>query len=351
MALDTSFNTEIAAEVKSLTSADKLEFANLIYSATSDIGDFAEKHNVITDVRKGNAVPIITQGNNYGALSASQGNCAMNQCDFADAYSLKEWVIGPYDCRFEICLDSYSEDFRLFWKIYAQKLDNPLEDPDKDAFFAYVADKAQRNIRGASWRTGYYGDTTSNNTLISKNNGFFTEADAGDGIKVTLPAGELTGQQVYDALADMYLQASNEDWFSETTSKFIVTRKMARTLVTWLNSLSDKSMYNCDCIDPSKVVSARAFGIDNLSIFGIPVISYKEVDEAGKVIGVNPDFKALLINDDNMLVGVNTTEHLNQFKLIYDEVNHKVLVDMKIQIGTAIPLDEYVFATQTAVEG
>ena len=105
-------------------------------------------------------------------------------------------------------------------------------------------------------------------------------------------------------------------------------------------------MYNCSCIDPSKVVSSRVFGIDNLSIFGIPVVSHKESDEAGKVVSVTPDYRALLINKDNVLVGVNTTEHLDQFDIFYDKKDRKIYVDLAIQIGTAIPLDEYVYATQ-----
>ena len=161
-----------------------------------------------------------------------------------------------------------------------------------------------------------------------------------------MTAGELTGEQVYNYLSQMYTTASNDDWFNESTAQFIVSRKMAKTLVTWLNSLSDKSMYNCDCIDPSKVVSSRVFGIDNLSIFGIPVVSHKESDEAGKVVSVTPDYRALLINKDNVLVGVNTTEHLDQFDIFYDKKDRKIYVDLAIQIGTAIPLDEYVYATQ-----
>lgn len=350
MALDTNFATAITGAVTSLSEADKLALANVIYSATAEVGDFAPKHNVLTDVRNSNLIPIITRGNNYGALSADAGDCSMNECDLTDTYSTKKWVLGEYNCRVPICLKTYSDDFKLFWGMYNQTLESPLEEADKDAFIAYVVDKAQRNVQGALWRTGYYGDTTSSNGLISENNGIFTEADAGDGAKQTLPAGELTGQQVYDELAKMYVSASNEDWFNESEAMFLVTRKMAKVLVTWLNSLSDKSMYNCDCIDPSKVVSSRVFSIDNLSIFGIPVVSHKEVDEAGKAVGVTPDFKALLINKSNLLVGVNTAEHLDQFDIFFDKKDRKIYIDMAIQIGTAIPLDEYVYATQEVVE-
>lgn len=348
MALDNNFATNITNAVKSLVEADGLlDLSNVIYSATSEIGDFATKHNVITDVRNGILVPIITLGNNYGALSADVGDCSMNTCGLNASYSTKKWLLGDYNCRVPICLKTYSEDFKLFWGMYNQTLESPLDEADKYAYIAFLTNIAQKNIQGALWRTGYWGDVSATtNALISKNNGIWTEADAGVGEKLEMTAGELTGEQVYNYLAQMYTTASNEDWFNESTAQFIISRKMAKTLVTWLNSLSDKSMYNCDCIDPSKVVSSRVFGIDNLSIFGIPVVSHKESDEAGKVVSVTPDYRALLINKDNVLVGVNTTEHLDQFDIFYDKKDRKIYVDLAIQIGTAIPLDEYVYATQ-----
>lgn len=59
----------------------------------------------------------------------------MNECEFDDVYSSKKWVIGEYDCRFAICLRTYTDDFLRFWNMWNQKLDDPLDDPDKDAFF------------------------------------------------------------------------------------------------------------------------------------------------------------------------------------------------------------------------
>lgn len=351
MALDTNFNANITGAVESLVSAEKLQLANAIFTSSYEVGEFGSKHNVLTDVRNGHLIPIITRGNKYGALSASNGDCSMNECDLDSSFANKKWILGEYDCRIPICLKSYSDDFKLFFKMYNQTLEDPLTEPDKDVFFAYAIQEATEKLNGALWRTGYWGDTTSSNGLISENNGFWTEADAGDGVKQTLPAGELTGQQVYDKLAKMYVEASNYSWFKEAKFKFVVTRKMARTLVTWLNGLTDKSMYNCDCIDPNKVVSDRVFGIDNLRLFGLPVVSYDDVDEAGKALGVTPDYRALLIADDNMLIGVNTAEHLDQFDIFFEKKDRKIYIDLAIQIGASIPLDEYVYATQSAVVG
>lgn len=351
MALDTSFNTAITQEIGSLVKTEKLQIADAIFSSASKIGDFAPKHNIVTDVRNGSYVPIITEGNNYNSLSASKEGCEMNECEFDDVYSSKKWVIGEYDCRFAICLRTYTDDFLRFWNMWNQKLDNPLDDPDKDAFFAYLINKGRQRIQGALWRTGYWGDTTATaNALISKNNGLFTNADAGDGLKqtLTLVDGDITGESLYKQLSEAYIKVADEDWFEAGETQIVMTKKMATKLVTWLNSLSDLSPYNCNCIDPTKVVASRVFAIDNLSLFGLPVVANKEVDKARKKgLGVEAGYQALFINKSNMVVGVNTTEHLEQFDVIYDPIKKNVLVDVKIQIGASIPLDEYLYLTES----
>lgn len=348
MAINGGFETAIEA-VQGLVGTEKLEFANLLFSATNEIGDFGPKHNVIKGVRKGNQIPILTQGNNYGALSATLGNCSMNECDFTDTYSTKEWVLGTYDCRIPVCLETYSEDFKLFWGMYSAKIEDPQNESDKSKFLAYLADKGQRYVQGALWRTSYLGDTTSVNGLIKANNGFFTEADGGDGDKIEMTftnAAGKRGEEIYNYMLASYEDASAKDWFDESKVKFRVTRKVARELVSWLNTTDRTNQYGAGFINADKAVAKGVYSVDNLTILGIPVISYKEVDEAGKAIGVQPDYKILLVADDNMLVGVETESHMNQFRVFYVEKDNKIYIDMRIQIGTAIPLDEYVYLTE-----
>lgn len=354
MALNTNtFKTGITDAVKSLTEASKMDYANVIFANVHEISDFASKYNVLTGIRNGARVPIIKTGNNYGALSASENDCSLNECDFEDVYSNKKWVLGTYNCRLPICLETFSEDFKLFYGMYSQTLENPLQEPDKDAFLAYITYKANQNIQGALWRTSHWGDTTSSNGLISKNNGFWTEADAGDGEKIEMEVtgGVMTGEQIYNELAKAYQLAGGLDWFDETQVIWKMSNKMARTLVTFLNTASDKSLYNCDCIDPNKVVGARTFSIDNLTVFGIPVYAEREGDASGVAVGQDADYRALLINKSNLLVATETESHLDQFDIFYDKKDRKIYVDMQIELGSAIPLDEYVLLTEKAEVG
>lgn len=352
MALDKNFKEQITDKINSYVSAEKMNMANAIFDRQHDIGDFSSKHNIITGVVNGNMIPIITKGNRYGMLKASKGDCSMNECDLETTYSSKKWVVGDYDCRIPICMDSYSEDFLRFWGAYKTTLEDPSEVPTYKAYLDWLVSYTKESVEGALWLKAYWGDTTSVNELISLNNGFWTEAKAGDGIKINMgdPATPLTGEAIYKFLQSAYEQTIDEVWYTEEDMVFVMSHKMARTLVSFLNTKADLSKYNCDCLDVDAITGKRRFSIANLTVFGIPVVAYKEVDMASiQGLGVDADFRALLINKENLLIGINTEKHLNQFNMFYDQKDRKIYIDLKIQIGASIPeVESYTFLYQEA---
>ena len=122
MSINTNFQTGIADAVTSLTAAEKVDYANALYTTIFNDSKFAEKHNILDGVRTGHLIPIIERQNNYLALSADKGDCSMNECDLNANFSTKKWVLGDYNCRIPICLKSYSEDFKLFFKMWSQSI-------------------------------------------------------------------------------------------------------------------------------------------------------------------------------------------------------------------------------------
>lgn len=344
MSIKNNFAAGITAVVESLTDASKLEFANVLFKAAFNVGDLRESHTVLTDIRDGERIPIMDSGDAYSSLAESQGDCSMNECDLELTFSTKKWELGEYDCRIPICLKTFSKDFLLFFEMYRQSAENPLEQPDKKAFLEYIMGIARERVLGASWRTLYHGDkAAASNKLISANNGFFVQAEAGDGLKINLAKAEPTAQELYDAMEEAYLTAQDEPWFDESKLKWRLTSKAARKLVTMLNKANDLNAYNCECIDPEKITQARKFNINNLMMFGIPVIAHKEIDLSGTAAGVKGLTMALLIRDENFLVGVNTEESMNEFRFFYDNKDRKIYIDMMIYLGASIVLDEYVF--------
>lgn len=349
MALDKNFIASVTEAIESLTSVEKFDMSNAIYTGVEDIQDFAGKHNILTGYRDGSTVPIISASNNYGLLSAKPDNCGVNTCELTTEYSTKKFAIGNYACRLGLCIDDLEADFKTFWRMYSQKAGDPTEDADKKAFLDFLISLAQKAIRATVWRVGYLGDKTSNNTLINQNNGVWVEAEAGDGDKyeITFTAGEgARGIELYQKLAEIYAKSGSKKWFRPNELVWLMTMKTARELVAWLNGLNDLSPYNCTCTDPSKVVSARVFTIDNLSIFGIPVRAYVEEEDADMELNGTTSYKVLLIKESNLLFVVETLEHLEQFDMFYDRMTKKIYIDLGAQLGSAIPLDEYAYLTE-----
>lgn len=350
MALNKDFVKNITEAINSLTEAEKLNLSNVIYDGVIDVNDFTNYHNVLDGYRDGQKVPIISAKSNYGLMAAKPDGCGINTCDLTNEYSTKVFNIGDYACRIGLCFDELEADFRTFWRMYKQTTNDPSTEPDKKAFLDFVILQAQNAVKATIWRVGYHGDKTSSNVLINQNNGVWVEADGGDGamysIKFVNPEGQ-RGEEIYKKFAEMYAKEGSKKWFKPTEVQWLTTLKTARELVTWLNGLNDLSPYNCSCTDPSKVVSARVFTIDNLSIFGIPVKAYEGEEESEEFLtSGTTSYKALLIKESNLLFAVETKEHLEQFDMFYDKMTKKIYIDLGAQLGAAIPLDEYAYLTE-----
>lgn len=347
MPVQGNFATTIRAMVTDLVTADKVDINEAIFQSTFGISDFVRYHQLITGVRNGGLVPIILAGDNYGAMPAGdEKSCVFNECDLDVDYSTKKWDLGEYNCRIPICMRSFDEDFLVFWNMYRQRLENPLDKPDHQAFLSYLSEKVENNIKGAQWRVGYLGDkSATTNALIRNNNGFFTQAEAGEGEKINLPQANPTAEQIYAALEQAYNTAIEFPWFSESDVVWKMTYAMAAKFVAFLNTKADLSQYNCDCINPDSLVAGRRFKVEGLTIFGIPVEAHREIDGSMAAISQTNKFQALLIRKSNMLIGTNETENLSEFDIWYSKDDKKVYIEALLYMGVSIPLDEYVYIT------
>ena len=350
MALQGNFATAVGALITSLESADKVNINEAIFQDTFVLSNFAQAHTVLTDRRSGNLQVIIGGQDVYGSMPVGdQKSCDLNVCDITPEYSTKEWSLAEYNCSTEICMRSFDEDFLMFWNQYRQQLENPLDEPDTQAFLDYVTKIVNDRIIGTEWRVGYWGDTAQvANPLVSGCDGYFVQAEAGGGQKVELvgaTAGTFTALEIYNAMQEAYELAMASPWSASTDLVFKMSYAMAAKLVTWLNTMGDTSQYNCDCFSPDGITAARRFNIDGLRIFGIPVEAHREIDgsaSAGGATGTDI-FKAILTRKSNLLVGVNTTDKMDGFDILYNPFTMKIIIRAIVKLGVMIPLDDYVF--------
>lgn len=342
-----NFTAAITAMVESLTDAEKLVMDQTIFQSTFGVSNLSSSHTVMTGVRNGSLVPIIYAGNDYDSMPAGDDtSCDLNDCDLPTVYGTIRWGLGAYNCRVPICMKSFPEDFLIFWNMYRQRLEDPLQEADTQAFLRFLIDRAERRIKGTQWRVAYLGDTDSSNELIKNNDGFFVQALAGNGTKIEVTQADPTGEEIYNYFKEAYESTSGDLWRSESDLVWKSTFAMADKLVTFLNNQSDLSPYNCDCINPDAIVNSRRFSVEGLRIFGIPVEVHREIDGSLNAIASTYKFQALLARKSNLLIGTNTLDKMEQFDIFFDKKDRKIYMDMEVYLGASIPLiDEYVLIT------
>jgi len=355
MAFEGNFSTAVLALVEDLVSADKVNINEAIFQETFGIGSFVGAHTLRTGVRHGNVIPIVLAGDNYCAMPVGdQTDCELNECDLTPNYQAKKWDLAEYNCRIPICMRSFEENFLAFWNMYRQRLEDPTQEPDAQAFLTYLTTQVERNILGAQWRVGYWGDTSATtNNLINGNNGFFAQAEAGNGIKLPITgAGDTpTAEEILNSIQSALETSSDSMWLGQSDVVIKMPWTVANKLVIYLNQLNRQNPYNCDCVSADGIVSADRFSVDGLRLFGYRVEAHREIDGGASCVEEADVNKILIARKSNLLVGTNTTDKMEMFDIFYDKVTRKIYMDSMIYLGVSIPLDEYIYLSFEAPAG
>jgi hypothetical protein len=351
MAITTNFSNAILSLVNDLVSADKVLLANAVFESAFEIGKLADNHTVITGVRNGNIIPILSNSPQYDSFPyKNPSDCNIPVCDLDLGFTAKPWVMGMIACKIPICINNFSEDFLLFWNTNKRVFgDENLE----SALMQFVVSKFQKNLEAALWRVAFFGDTSIssadiNYQLLRSSDGIFTQAEAMDGIKIVVSENVLgagmTGEAVYAYLDNAYKKASVLPWFDTTTVRFEMTQAMASVLASWLNSLSDRSMYNCDCYSADGVTSQRTFSTNNvMTIFGIPIYVHKEFDGVISALNLGNPYRAILTANTNILIGTSELDQLPSFDIWYSKDDDMIYIKGGANVGAALVTNEYVY--------
>lgn len=346
----TTFNSALLALVTDINSAEKATLANAIFTDSFEVSKLADSHTVLTGVRNGNIIPIMSNAPAYNAFPYKDPtNCDIPVCDLDLPFSAKSWQMGMIACKIPICINTFDENFLTFWGSYKRLFGDENLD---SALMKYITDMFLKNLEAAMWRVAFFGDTTTlvgdaNYALLRAADGIFTQAEAGTGTKVIVAentTGTLTGEAVYAYLLNAYNTAVAQPWFDASTARFEMTAAMASVYVGWLNSLGDRSMYNCDCYAADGITAMRSFSIDaNLTIFGIPIHVHREFDGVINALTLGNRYRALLTSDTNILIGTSEMDQLPDFKIWYSEDDDKVYIKGGANIGASLVTNDYVY--------
>lgn len=351
MAITTNFSSAILTLVNDLVTADKVLLANAVFASAFEVGKLAEMHQVITGRRNGDIIPILSKAPRYNSFPYKDpANCSIPVCDLDLGFSAKPWVMGMIACRIPICINTFSEDFLLFWgsnkRIFGdENLDSAL--------MQFIVSRFQNDLEASMWRVAFFGDTSipandPNYALLRSADGIFTQAEAMNGTKITISENTLgtglTGAALYTYLDKAYQVASIAPWFDPSTVRFQMTQAMASVLVSWLNGLGDKSPYNCECYSLDGLTSQRTFSIlGKLTIFGIPIEICKEFDGVINALSLGNPYRAILTAGTNMLIGTSEIDQLPAFDLWYSKDDDIIYIKGGANLGAALVTNEYVY--------
>lgn len=346
MAITTNFSTAVLALVDDLVTADNVNISNAIYTSTFEVGDIAEGHQIITGVRNGTLIPILSNSPKYDAFPVKDAtNCNIPACDLDLGFSVKAWQTAMIACKIPICINSFDDNFLIFWNQHKRLFGDADEN---SALIQYIVDLFQRNLQAAIWRRVWFADSASSNDYLEGADGIFTQAEAMDGYKIEVAenvAGTgLTGQALYDYLTEAYLYASVQPWWNPSTARIEMTQAMASVLVAWLNSMGDRTGINCECFSPDGLTAMRTYSIDGmLKIFGIEVHVHREFDAIINTFTLGNPYRALLTNTGNILIGTTELDQLPAFKIWYSEDDDNIYIKGGANVGAALVTNEYVY--------
>lgn len=349
----------ILSGLNGLTETEKMTIANLIYTQTFAVKNIKDTHPNFPEVRSGGKLPILQDENDFGAFPFTEGNCTLPSCDITDNWSTYTWTLGQIGCELTICMENFSNEFLIFFDTW-KKMNS---DDINSAVVQFIIERFQKKHFNAEIRVAYFADSESTDPLINGYDGFFVQLDARataeNRVDITENSGGTpsaqniaTGQDLYDYLTEMYNKAVVQPWFDPTNMVWRMDRGLAMLLAGFLNTASDKSLYNCDCIDVSKITQARLFVWDNLQVFGIPIEpmpfldAMKSVEElydpaTGLYVDKN---RIILTRRENMILGYETEDTLKRFKLGYDEREDEIYVKGASLFGVGVPLDSFILA-------
>lgn len=347
MAIITTTFSDMRDLAETLSANAKLEIGNAIFENTLLAQDVAERHLVVTDVRTGDVVPIIDDSVNYASFPfISQTSCESADCDLDITFSGKKWILGLIGCKISICMKTFTADFNYFWRTNYQVLHN-LD--MNSQILLYLESKFKNNFNGAKYRVAYFADTETqeadpNYDLLKDTDGFFTQAEAGAGIKYTFDQTTPTGPEMYAAFEEAYDAYMQSDWADREGVVIKMTRKMAALWVRWMNSITDRSLYNCECYSADGITAMRTFSLDGqLSIFGIPVQVERDLDGIISQLDLDRPYRALWTYRNNLMIGTQLTENLSEFDIWYDKSTKNVIIEGEALIGSMMPTDEYIY--------
>lgn len=372
MAVDLDNLESLLDGLNGLNESQKFTMSEALFLEAFKTTNIKDVHPSLGEVRMGTKMPILGMEGGYDSFPYV-ASCALPNCNISADWSEFTWCIGEIGCEITLCMKDVLPKFLAFFNVWRKMNEGDIQ----SAFVQFISELFQDRHLKAEFRVAYLGDTDATVTvgevdgegepidegdpLFNGCNGFITQMDAqsqgntdlrvtiSENQEATLAAQTMTGEEAYNYALEMYNKAAVQPWFNPSQMVYRLNRSIVNVLVGWLNSKADLAGINCACIDPSKVVGARGFTVDNLSMFGIPVEAY-EFEQAMKASAYYWDgtkftkYKNIMIlaRKDAMILGYETTDSLSQFHIGWDQRAREIFIQGSSMFGAGVPVPYFI---------
>lgn len=342
----------ILSEVNDLCSADKANINNAIFERYLEASNFAQHHEVMTEIRANGIIPIIDAKPDYGFLKVSQGNCQTNICDYDATSSSKKWNPVDYDCRVVICKEDLECDFRKFWNMKCKDFDNM-----NDAFIQFLVEKLKESQNASMWRIGYFDDSANVDPLYAGVDGLFKQwlalAPVGSPQRIAIPENaeatiaeqmQLAPDRAYLVFKAMYdyVAVNNTALLQTPGLHFDVTPELA---YNYLQYLQENKEVLC-CFSQTDGITSSRYGIDGLNYMGIPIYIRNEWSEIIKwqqatsgSVNYNNPHRAVLTYTTNKPVGTCDNDAFRSFDMWYERKDKQIYIDLGTSFDIKVIVD------------
>lgn len=362
--LNTNFAAQFTDMVNSMTEASNLEFSKMIATKAFGVNKLTDAYPVLTGVRQGALVPVLSNNKKYSAFPFRQlGACGVNICELNANFSTVKFDLGYIECRIPVCLEEFSQDFHLFYGEY-KKASSEID--EQSAMLQFLLNLFSENLLLAEWRVSWFADKSSSSPLLNGLNGFFTQMQTRSGQVITIAenaaatfAGQkaLTGAQIVGILEQAYNQYAEAAWYGTPNVRFEMTQLTASKLVAYMNHLRITEPNCCNGVERTSIdgMISNAFTTNNLSFFDIPIIVRREWDDVINDADIYPlnqganarvkPHRIVLAPRENLIIASSSVDQITKFDSFYDRKDKKVYIEGGSEIGAHIPLvDEFILA-------
>lgn len=322
-------------DLSKLSDAEKLAMSQLIYKRYVEAANITTVNPIIGGVQCNTPIPKADRGNNWEYMQSTAG--LTSQCDDVDdtitiTYSTKLWNPVPYKASPEICY----KDLACKVKDYFMSEGCSSGDATGTQWAEAVLSVIGENIVRSHWIKAWFGDTGATSTAFNAHDGLFVQmlavattgntaqryeiAENAEATKAAqLALGATAGLDVFQWMYDN----QPDHLFGNSDLRIFATRTLCKNYLKWLQV--NKQVECCER-DPLTGV----YNINNLSIYGIPIVMVKEWDEIilnvsefdNGTVYDNPH-RAVLTYSDNMPIGTCSVDELDNFDVRYDSYTEK----------------------------